>query len=214
MFFPMTMEDLKILLHHYSLNNPLAIPRIIKNRALWANAQRLQEEIDAYPRKWCTNTLGRLLRVTGVEWRMLRLRTIAPIDMTKEEGRAYSRQLYRERRRAKLRQVSRAEYLAANYLSRTRPWEAEGISRRTWERRRVSQTPQERVTQVGGNKDKYGATHLRQRGWRGESEKVGGRAKAVKNGRSEGPPLSIKRQACYRACFERLKPGRRVFDSG
>jgi hypothetical protein len=129
------LEDLKILLHHYSLNNPLAIPRIIKNRAPWANAQRLQEEIDAYPRKWRTNTLGRLLRVTGAEWRMLRLRTIAPIDMTKEERRAYSRQLYRERRRAKLRQVSRAEYLAANYLSRTRPWEAEGISRRTWERR-------------------------------------------------------------------------------
>jgi hypothetical protein len=171
------LEDLKILLHHYSLNNPLAIPRIIKNRALWANAQRLQEEIDAYPRKWRTNTLGRLLRVTGVEWRMLRLRTIAPIDMTKEEGRAYSRQLYRERRRAKLRQVSRAEYLAANYLSRTRPWEAEGISRRTWERRRVSQTPQERVTQVGGNKDKYGATHLRQQGGAESQRKGIGRAR-------------------------------------
>jgi len=28
---------------------------------------------------------------------------------------------------------------------------------------------------------------------------LGGRAKAVQNGRSEGPPLSIKRQACYHA---------------
>jgi hypothetical protein len=186
------LEDLKILLHHYSLNNPLAIPRIIKNRALWANAQRLQEEIDAYPRKWCTNTLGRLLRVTGVEWRMLRLRTIAPIDMTKEEGRAYSRQLYRERRRAKLRQVSRAEYLAANYLSRTRPWEAEGISRRTWQRRRVSQTPQERVTQVGGNKDKLWSDTPASAGWRRESEEGGWASKAAGSGRAEPRPMMVE----------------------
>ena len=32
--------------------------------------------------------------------------------------------------------VTRAEYLEANNLSKTKPWEAEGISRRTWERRR------------------------------------------------------------------------------
>ena len=31
---------------------------------------------------------------------------------------------------------SRAEYLEANNLSRTQPWLTEGISRRTWERRR------------------------------------------------------------------------------
>ena len=31
---------------------------------------------------------------------------------------------------------SRAEYLESNNLSRDQPWIAEGISRRTWERRR------------------------------------------------------------------------------
>ena len=48
------VEDLKVLLHHYALNNPLAMPRIIKLRAPWVNeaaAVRLLEQIEAYPAK-------------------------------------------------------------------------------------------------------------------------------------------------------------------
>ena len=59
------LEDLKILLHHYALNNPLAMSRIIKLRAPWMNeaaAVRLLEQIDAFPQKWRANTLGRKLR--------------------------------------------------------------------------------------------------------------------------------------------------------
>ena len=67
--------------------------------------------------------------------------------MTKEERRAFSHALYIERRRRKKRQTPRAEWLARS-LSRTKPWEAEGISRSTWERRR-----NKALTQVGGNKD-------------------------------------------------------------
>ena len=81
-------EDLKILLHHYALNNPLAMPRIIKMRAPWVqDASGLLAQIDTYPRKWRSETLGKLLRVTAAEWRALRLRTISPIDMTTEERR-------------------------------------------------------------------------------------------------------------------------------
>jgi putative DNA primase/helicase len=36
--------------------------------------------------------------------------------------------------------VPRPEYLAQNALSRTKPWEHEGVSRRTWERRRARAT--------------------------------------------------------------------------
>jgi hypothetical protein len=146
-------EDLKILLYHYALHNPLAVPRIIKLRAPWALAslQGIQQELDTYPRKWRSNTLGKLLRLTGAEWKLLRTRTIAPIDMTKEERRAYSRALYRQRRQAKRRisgMVSRAEYEEKS-LSRTKPWVAEGICRRTWERRRNE------CRKSGGNKVTY-----------------------------------------------------------
>jgi hypothetical protein len=56
------LEDLKILLNHYALNNPLAMSRIIKLRAPWMNeaaANRYLEQIEAFPQKWRTDTLGR-----------------------------------------------------------------------------------------------------------------------------------------------------------
>ena len=102
------MEDLKILLDHYALNNPLAIPRIIKRRAPWADSQKLQDELSAYgPRKYKAGPLGKLLGFTGAEWRVLRLRTIAPIDMTKEERRAFCQRLANERKRKKLGRATR-----------------------------------------------------------------------------------------------------------
>jgi hypothetical protein len=166
------LEDLKILLDHYALNNPLAIPRIIKRRAPWADSQKLQDELNAYgPRKYKAGPLGKLLGFTGAEWRVLRLRTIAPIDMTKEERRAFCQRLANERKRKKLGRATRPEYLATHDLTRTQPWAAEGISRRTWERRRKAKMT---VTQVGCNKDKYGATHLRQRMWSVKSEEGAG----------------------------------------
>ena len=87
------VEDLKILLHHYALNNPLAMPRIIKLRAPWMNEAasiRLLEQIEAFPQKWRADTLGRKLNLAGAEWRTLRLRTIAPVDMTQQERVAFS----------------------------------------------------------------------------------------------------------------------------
>lgn len=119
------------------------------------DASNLLARIEAYPRKWRSETLGRLLRLTGEEWRVLRTRTIAPIDMSKAERRQDSQQRHKERQQIKRRKAgkkTRAEYLAGS-LSKTQPWLAEGISRRTWERRRA-------VTQVCSNKDKYEQSQL------------------------------------------------------
>jgi hypothetical protein len=160
-------EDLTILLHHYALNNPLAMSLIIKMRAPWLqDASNLLAQIDAYPRKWRSETLGRLLRVTAVEWRVLRLRTISPIDMTKEERRQDSQLRHRQRLRARRRQAgqkTRAEYLAQS-LSKTKPWVAEGISRRTWERRRA-------MTQVCSNKGEYERSQPASAGGAAESQR-------------------------------------------
>ena len=109
----------------------------MKLRAPWA-ADNVLEEVLAHPRKWKSERLGRLLGLTGKEWRELRIR-IAPVDMPAKERRGYSR-IFSNGKRLKKRRtkgmMSRAEYREANSLSRTKPWVAEGISRRTWERRR------------------------------------------------------------------------------
>ena len=152
------LEDLKILIHSYAWSNPLAIPRIIKIRAPWADAEAIISEVDAYPKKWRATTLGKILN-SPERNRKLRLRTIAPVDMTPEERRDYSRILSN----GQPTQVSgdevgmktRAEYVA-NTLSRDKPWEAEGISRRTWYRRRTRTA----WHKSGRNKAYYGQTRL------------------------------------------------------
>jgi hypothetical protein len=131
-------EDLYVLLHHYRTNNPLAMPRIIKLRAPWmseAETAHTLEQVEAYPRRWRSETLGRLLNVTGDEWKRLHLRTVAPIDMTRAERRAFFRVQSEERRRRKRRargMKTRTEWLEENKTNRTKPWEERGISRSSW----------------------------------------------------------------------------------
>jgi hypothetical protein len=90
--------------------------------------------------------LGDRLQLTAAERTELHITTIAPCDQTpkqraalrKERRRQYDRERQRRKREAKAG-MSRAQYLAAS-KSRTRPWEAEGVSRRTWYRRRGTST--------------------------------------------------------------------------
>jgi hypothetical protein len=136
------LEDLKILLHHYCWNNPLAMTRVIELRAPWVNdkqAANLIEQVEFDPLKWRSETLGKLLNFTGREWRQLRIRTITPVDMSRDERRYYSEVLRKARR--KIKRVlkggkPRATY-EGNSLSRTKPWVAQGISRTTWYERRM-----------------------------------------------------------------------------
>ena len=120
------------------MDQPLAIPRIIKLRAPWADAEAIICEVEAYPHKYRSGTLGKILNFTGKEWRELRIRTIAPVDMSADERRYYSRIISNGRQLKKRRmQGMRAQ---TDSLSRTKPWEAEGISRTTWYGRRKSRT--------------------------------------------------------------------------
>jgi hypothetical protein len=88
------------------------------------------------------DAVANLLCVTMAERLALGLRTIGACDVSAAERskimankkKASDRDRQRERREAQGRK-SRAEYEIGS-LSRTKPWEAEGISRRTWERRR------------------------------------------------------------------------------
>jgi putative DNA primase/helicase len=69
----------------------------------------------------------------GVETRATELRH--PVQVRRERDRV--RQMARRRATG---MVPRADYLAKNSLSKRRPWEQDGISRRTWERHRARTT--------------------------------------------------------------------------
>lgn len=87
--------------------------------------------------------LGNLLQLTAAVRDELHITTIAPCDQTPEQRAALRKERKRlrdrERRRAQrqaARRMTRAAYLAANSVSKTKPWLALGISRATWFRRR------------------------------------------------------------------------------
>ena len=131
------LEDLIILLNHYAINNPLAMQRQIDMRAPWMDhvaTRKLIDDINLDPQRYTAVRLGELLRFTGEEWRRLGTRTIAPIDMTKAERRAYSRQLAAARKQAKRRaagQQPREDWLAAHQV---KPWIAANCSKATYYR--------------------------------------------------------------------------------
>jgi hypothetical protein len=120
--------------------------RFCNERAPWLDP----DEIDRsrlYPKE--TDALGQELRLPADLRDQLRIRTIGACDQTKTERAAIAKAKKRERDRERRRQgrQRRAEYIASHATSRTRPWEQQGISRRTWYRRRgTSMSPQNTFT--------------------------------------------------------------------
>ena len=91
-----------------------------------------------YLRKPSASVLGEKLRLLNHEREALGIRTIKPVDLTDEqlaEQRKAKKRASDERRRRKAGKKPRETYLA-NALTRLKPWEAEGVSRRTWFRNR------------------------------------------------------------------------------
>jgi hypothetical protein len=87
------------------------------------------------------------LRLSYAERTQLRITTIGAWDVNKRERAKLrrKRKLIRDRerqarKRAKRGAIARAEYLARS-LTRTQPWTADRIHRRTWERRRRTANP-------------------------------------------------------------------------
>lgn len=102
-------------------------------------AESVIQEADAVPKCRRADNLGKYLRITDEMRTALQIRTIGSFDVSKRQRAARRRARDRELKRTKRRQRGaklRAEYLAANAISRDQPWRTEGISRRTWYRRR------------------------------------------------------------------------------
>jgi len=94
--------------------------------------------LDRYERTQTGLEIGKRLGLTNVEREKLKLWPVLPIDKTKEEIAEQAKVRERGRRARKRREkgVQTREAYLAELASRPQPWIAEGISRRTWERRR------------------------------------------------------------------------------
>jgi hypothetical protein len=92
--------------------------------------------------RWHTpSDIGRILYCSNAEREAWALWQILPCDMTDEELAAFrtnKRRKQLEKRRRDKGIKSRAEYLAE--IAKPKPWEAEGIHRRTWERRNAARS--------------------------------------------------------------------------
>lgn len=117
-----------------------------------AEAQAVAERVIANPHRWKADTLAWRLRLTDAERTALKIKTIGAFDVSKAERLARRKECNRAaevaRRRAKGAKP-RATYEAAS-ASRTKPWEAFGISRRTWERRGKPIPPQSEARDASG----------------------------------------------------------------
>ncbi|MBX4895329.1 hypothetical protein [Rhizobium bangladeshense] len=87
------------------------------------------------------DALAHALHLSYAERSTLGIRTIGAFDVPKAKREKLQKAKRRQRDRCRKEEqrrgagaISRADYLA-NAFSQTRPWEAFGISRRTWERR-------------------------------------------------------------------------------
>jgi len=154
-------DDLLIAAHTIAHLSGNVAARIISWAAIWApwmppdNRRRLSEQVLSRPMKFRADPLAWRLALTYAERQRLNITTIGAADVSKAERVRLreSRKVDAKRERRRLAGVEpRAEY-QANSLTRTKPWEAENTSRRTWERRRkraCRKSDASKVNLIGG----------------------------------------------------------------
>lgn len=136
-------DDLVVAINHLA---SLARPRrhLANWIELWAPWLTAAEQRDivgpalAHPQYWKADALAWRLGLKAEERRMLGVTTIGAIDETRAD-RIKRRKMLDKQRKAKARRAKGAKprkVYEANSLEQQMPWIAEGISRRTWYRRR------------------------------------------------------------------------------
>jgi hypothetical protein len=143
------LGDARVAIHHVASlpgNQENNVFSWLARWAPWMPADQmvgLVDEAIEHPLRWKADTLGWALQLTAVDRARLGVTTIGAFDLGRS-ARAQRRKDQKRRRAEAERRAAgaktRAEYLAGS-LSRTKPWKAERISRRTWERRRKATAP-------------------------------------------------------------------------
>jgi hypothetical protein len=140
-------DDARIMCHHLAQISGDQRARIKSWLIVWApwmSAQQMADLTDtviAKPLRWRADKLAACLGLKEADRTRLGITTIGAADMTKAEREA-ARKARKRQAKLKGRRAqgvkSRTEYLAGS-AERMKPWEAEGISRRTWYRRQQQQ---------------------------------------------------------------------------
>jgi hypothetical protein len=140
-------DDLWLLVTNVSLaaaEPEKKMRHVIEMWAPWMTADEREAfikhvwSLDIYERTQTALEIGKRLGLTNAERETLKLWPFLPFDKTEEEIAEQAKARERARRARKRREKgvqTREDYLA-ELSSRPKPWIAEGISRRTWERRR------------------------------------------------------------------------------
>jgi hypothetical protein len=97
-------------------------------------AETILERADEMHQQRNADRLARFLRITYAQRQWLGITTIGSTDVSRR-ARALLRK-HRDRRRKERKRRERGIRPLAQALSRTKPWAAEGVSRRTWYRKR------------------------------------------------------------------------------
>jgi hypothetical protein len=139
-------DDLRLLLLTISMGQGdwTKLKNTIEVWAPWMDADEALQVIDEinrtpdYLRKPKARSLGEKLRLLNHERQALGIRTIAPVDMTDEqmEEQRKAKKRARQLRRRRAKGSKPREIYLANSLTKDKPWEADGVSRATWFRRR------------------------------------------------------------------------------
>jgi hypothetical protein len=108
--------------------------RRMRRKISKAEAREIIEEARSTARPRTPDGWARALGLTYAVRQQIGITTIGAIDVNKRE-RTRLRRL-RARQREALRRRHRGARPQSESLSRIKPWKAEGVSRRTWERRR------------------------------------------------------------------------------
>lgn len=92
---------------------------------------------DGYPKLIADDVLGGSIRLSYADRLRLRITTIGSFDADAGSRKKLAKARRRERGRlsAAAKRKAGGATPRANSLSQTKPWESEGVSRRTWERR-------------------------------------------------------------------------------
>jgi hypothetical protein len=133
-------DDIELMLHHLArrAGDPeRLIAHWLDLRAPWfAGVERAVtvERVLATPLKFKADTIAKRIGLTAERRGRLNIRTIGAIDQTAIERKAASKQrkLEAQRDRRRTEGVKPRTHYVATSTEHAKPWEAEGISRRTW----------------------------------------------------------------------------------
>ena len=138
-------DDAALVCHHLARRSggkaPQRIASWLEQRTPWMAADEraaLADKVLANPLRWKADTLAARLRLTAAERARHSIRTIGAIDESaadRAEARRIKKQMGKQEARRTAGAIPRGEFEAAS-TQRQQPWQALGISRRTWYRRR------------------------------------------------------------------------------